>query len=145
MASTKTAKTATVAPTNTSTLLHRLAKKITRNTPEEALGMRLRYFWVLSYLADRDQISQHELADAFMLDANNAVLLLNDLEAEGWIERRRNPEDRRRHLVSLTAKGRDAVTHARHACTSSENELLARLSAEERETLRGLLLKALED
>jgi DNA-binding MarR family transcriptional regulator len=145
MVSTKAAKITNVAPTNTSTLLHRLAKKITRNTPEDALGMRLRHFWVLSYLADRDPVAQHELGDAFMLDANNAVLLLNELEGEGWIERRRNPEDRRRHLVSLTDKGREAVTFARLACTTTENELLATLSADERETLRALLLKALAE
>jgi DNA-binding MarR family transcriptional regulator len=142
MVSTKTEK---VAPTNTSTLLHRLAKKITRNTAEEALGMRLRQFWTLSYLADHDGIAQNELADAFMLDANNAVLLLNELEDAGWVERRRNPEDRRRHAVFLTDEGRATLSHARDACTVTEDALLAKLSERERETLRCLLVKALEE
>jgi DNA-binding MarR family transcriptional regulator len=141
----KTTKVAEIAPTNTSTLLHRLAKKITRNTSEEALGMRLRQYWVLSYLADRDGVAQHELADAFMLDANNAVLLLNELEDAGWIERRRNPEDRRRHLVFLTDDGRAAVSRALDACTVTENELLGKLDPAERKTLRILLVKALEE
>jgi DNA-binding MarR family transcriptional regulator len=140
-----TTNTETVAPTNTSTLLHRLAKKITRNTPERDLGMRLRQFWTLSYLADRDGVAQNELADAFMLDANNAVLLLNELEDAGWIERRRNPEDRRRHVVFLTDEGKVAVSRARDACTIAESELLAKLTTGERETLRKLLVKALEE
>jgi DNA-binding MarR family transcriptional regulator len=140
-----TTSTKSVAPTNTSTLLHRLAKKITRNTPEADLGMRLRQFWTLSYLADHDGIAQNELADAFMLDANNAVLLLNELEDAGWVERRRNPDDRRRHVVFLTDSGRAAVSRARDACTIAEDELLAKLSTSERDSLRKLLVKALED
>jgi DNA-binding MarR family transcriptional regulator len=136
----------TTSPPNTSTLLHRLAKKITRSTPEADLGMRPRHFWVLSYLADRDDgTAQLELADAFMLDANNAVLLLNELEDAGWVERRRNPDDRRRHIVFLTDQGRAAVSHARDACSVAENELLAKLSASERDSLRSLLVKALEE
>ena len=134
-----------MAAPNTSTLLHRLAKKITRNTSESDLGMRLRQFWVLSYLADREGVAQHELGDAFMIDANNAVLLLNELESAGWVERRRNPEDRRRHDVFLTDEGRAAVTRARDAGTIAENELLAKLTPTERETLRKLLVKALEE
>jgi DNA-binding MarR family transcriptional regulator len=142
---TPTKNSPAVAPPNTSTLLHRLAKRITRNTPEHDLGMRLRQFWTLSYLADREGVAQNELADAFMLDANNAVLLLNELEDAGWIERRRNPDDRRRHVVFLTDDGRAAVSRARDACAIAENELLVKLSANERDTLRKLLVKALEE
>ncbi len=98
-----------VSGASTSTLLSRLAKKISRSAQEEELGMRPRHFWVLSFLSDHDGVPQHELGDAFMLDANNAVLLLNELDAAGYIERRRNPQDRRRHLVFLTSAGREAL------------------------------------
>ena len=84
-----------VSGASTSTLLSRLAKKMSRSAQEEELGMRPRHFWVLSFLSDHDGVPQHELGDAFMLDANNAVLLLNELETAGYIERRRNPKDRR--------------------------------------------------
>ena len=125
-------------------LLQRLSKRISRSTSEEQLGMRLRHFWVLSFLQDRDGIPQHDLGDAFMLDANNAVLLLNELEAAGYIERRRNPADRRRHLVFLTDTGIDALARARAAYATSEDAALSSLAADERETLRALLTKALE-
>jgi DNA-binding MarR family transcriptional regulator len=135
----------TTTPPRTATLMYRLAKKITRNTPEDQLGMRLRHFWVLSHLADRDGVPQHELADAFMMDANNAVLLLNELEDAGWIERRRNADDRRRHDVFVTDAGREAVTRAQEASATAEAATLENLTLAERETLRRLLVKALEE
>ena len=107
--------------------------------------MRPRHFWVLSFLSDHDGVPQHELGDAFMLDANNAVLLLNELEAAGYIERRRNPQDRRRHLVFLTSPGREALGSARDAYAATEDVVLGSLSSRERETLRALLMKALEE
>ncbi len=137
--------TKTTTPPRTATLMYRLAKKITRNTPEDELGMRLRQFWVLSHLAEKDGIPQHELADAFMMDANNAVLLLNELEDAGWIERRRNPDDRRRHDVFVTDAGRQAVTRAQEASAAAEAATLSNLALSERETLRALLVKALEE
>jgi DNA-binding MarR family transcriptional regulator len=140
----KAAKITSVTPPGTSTLLHRLAKKITRSVPEEQLGMRLRQFWVLSFLSDRDGVPQHELGEVFMLDANNVVLLLNDLETAGWVERRRDPSDRRRHVVYMTDDGRTAFARSERARDAAESEVLAALAPEERDTLRRLLLKALD-
>jgi DNA-binding MarR family transcriptional regulator len=134
-----------VSSASTSTLLSRLAKKISRSAQEEQLGMRPRHFWVLSFLSDHDGVPQHELGDAFMLDANNAVLLLNELETAGYIQRRRNPKDRRRHLVFLTDSGSGALKSARDAYAETEDAVLGRLSPRERDTLRALLTKALEE
>ena len=134
-----------VSGASTSTLLSRLAKKMSRSAQEEELGMRPRHFWVLSFLSDHDGVPQHELGDAFMLDANNAVLLLNELETAGYIERRRNPKDRRRHLVFLTNAGREALGSARDAYAATEDAVLGNLSSRERDTLRALLTKALEE
>jgi DNA-binding MarR family transcriptional regulator len=78
------------------------------------------------------------------LDPNNCVLLLNELEAAGYAERRRDPDDRRRHLVDMTPAGRQALERAEHAQDDLEDEVLAALSAEERVRLRRLLAKALE-
>jgi DNA-binding MarR family transcriptional regulator len=133
-----------MTPPGTSTLLYRLAKKITRCVPEEQLGMKLRQFWLLSFLADKDSVAQHEIGEAFMLDANNVVLLLNELEAQGWVERRRDPADRRRHVVYITEAGRDALRRSEEAREEVEDDVLSMLSPEERDTLRDMLVKALE-
>jgi DNA-binding MarR family transcriptional regulator len=125
-------------------LLTRLAKAVHRASTEELLGITLRQFVMLSYLRERDAMPQQELCESLLLDANNCVLLLNELEQAGYAERKRDVEDRRRHLVNITASGRRAVDHAERARESLEDQVLAGLSAEERATLATLLSRALE-
>lgn len=125
------------------TLLSRLAKHVVRNTPEDVLGMRFRHFAVLSYLAEHGGVAQHQLADVFCIDANNLVILLNELESLGYAHRERDPRDRRRHIVALTSAGRAAFKRAEKARETIEDQLLGGLDPEERETLRQLLAKAL--
>ena len=84
-------------------LLPRLTKQVMRRSNPELLGMDLRLLMALSYLADHDGAPQQELVDALCMDAKNVVLLLNELEDCGHLIRRRDPEDRRRHRVHITA------------------------------------------
>ena len=79
------------------------------------------------------------------LDPNNCVLLLNAMESSGWIERRRDPADRRRHIVVLTTAGREALASAEHAMGGLEAEVLSTLEPSEREVLRDLLSRALAE
>src|ERR1700679_4039780 len=86
-------------------LLPRLAKQIFRRSNEEQLGMPLKAMLALSYLQDTSGSPQQELCDALGADANMIVLVLNELEDRGWAERHRDPHDRRRHRVQITAEG----------------------------------------
>jgi DNA-binding MarR family transcriptional regulator len=135
-------------PTKTATgsivLLTQLARVVYRRSTVELVGMKLRELGALAYLRDHHLSSQHALCKALSLDANNCVLLLNDLEALHYVERRRDPIDRRRHLVELTSKGRVALERAELAQSSIEDEILSALSLEERSVLQGLLSRALE-
>jgi DNA-binding MarR family transcriptional regulator len=79
-----------------------------------------------------------------MCDANTLVLILNELEGDDLVVRRRDTVDRRRHIVELTVAGRRALERAERQIQSLEDEILAALSEEERETLYELLSKALE-
>ncbi len=126
------------------TKLAQLTKLSHRRTTEELLGMSWRRFIALATLADRSPLAQQSLCEAIVMDPNNCVLLLNELEADGWVERRRDPADRRRHIVELTAAGRDAYDRASAARESVEDDVLAGLDADERGTLGALLSKALE-
>jgi MarR family transcriptional regulator, temperature-dependent positive regulator of motility len=65
------------------------------------------------------------------------------LEAGRLAVRRRDPTDRRRHIVELTEEGHRAVERADRALESVENEVLAALSSDERAELRRLLALAL--
>jgi DNA-binding MarR family transcriptional regulator len=133
----------TTAP-GTITLLTRLSKLVYRKTPESQLGVRLKHFVVLSYLADREGIPQQELGDICGMDANNLVLVLNELEAAGLAQRRRDPEDRRRHIVEVTDAGRTAFKRGERAREAVEDDVLGALDSDERQALRRLLAKALE-
>jgi MarR family transcriptional regulator, temperature-dependent positive regulator of motility len=124
-------------------LLVRLAKQVFRRSSEELLGMHLRLLMALSYLRDHDGAPQQELAEALCMDANNVVLLLNELEDRGHVERRRDPDDRRRHRVEITSSGRAALERAEHAQRGLEDDVLQALDAEERATLCALLTRAL--
>lgn len=123
-------------------LLPRLTKQIVRRSSSELLGMDLRLLMALSYLGDHDGAPQQELVDALCMDAKNVVLLLNDLDDLGHLERRRDPEDRRRHRVHITDAGRQALQRAARVQESIEDEVLNGLDPEERATLWTLLTKA---
>jgi DNA-binding MarR family transcriptional regulator len=126
-------------------LLTRLARVIYRRSPKELLGINLKELAVLAYLRDHEESSQQALTQAMMVDANSCVLLLNELEASGFAERRRDPDDRRRHIVALTPAGRQALEQAERHQESIEDEVLMNLGPDERAALRALLSRALED
>lgn len=131
-------------PKGTIVLLTRLAKVVHRRSSEELLGMSLRHYVALSTLRYLAPATQQAFCERLWLDPNNCVLLLNELEDAGYVERRRDPEDRRRHLVDITAKGLAAFDRAESAQESLEDEVLAGLSADERAQLRRLLMAALD-
>jgi DNA-binding MarR family transcriptional regulator len=127
----------------TAVLLSRLSKQVYRRSDEQRLGMHLRHLVSLSYVSDHDGCPQQDLADAFCMDANNVVLLLNELEQLDYVTRVRDSSDRRRHLVQITATGHAALADAERVQAVIEDEVLTALDADERRTLRELLDRAL--
>ncbi|MGZ4274024.1 MAG: MarR family winged helix-turn-helix transcriptional regulator, partial [Solirubrobacteraceae bacterium] len=88
---------------------------------------------------------QQQLSAILCIDANNTVLLLNDMEGQGLIRRVRDPADRRRHLVEATEHGEEVFERAQRTRETVEDEVLAALTTQERATLHRLLAKALGD
>ena len=125
-------------------LLVQLTRLINRRSTPDLLGQTLKELAVLSYLRDVGEVSQQALTDGLCIDANYCVLLLNELETDELVERRRDPADRRRHLVSMTDKGRRALHQAEQAQQTLEDEILGALDGEERATLSHLLRRAIE-
>jgi DNA-binding MarR family transcriptional regulator len=125
-------------------LLTQIYKALNRRTGEELLGMRFKPYMTLGYIRDHPGATQQELESALFMDANSVVLILNELEAARFSIRRRDPNDRRRHLVEITESGRKALERADKAREGLEDEILGDLSADERTTLRRLLEKVLE-
>jgi DNA-binding MarR family transcriptional regulator len=103
-----------------------------------------RQFQLLGLLADRGPMGQRELGHAMATDASILVTLLNPLEADGLVARSRDSADRRRHVVTLTAKGQRKLDRAADAQRAAEDRIFAGLSSEQRAELRELLI-ALRD
>ncbi len=123
-------------------LLTRLSRLVYKRATEDVLGMRLKAYVTLSNLREGPR-SQQDLCISMHMDANNCVLMLNDLEELGYVERRRDPVDRRRHIVEMTPAGHKAMLAAEQAMESLEDDVLGALAPEEREVLRALLDRAL--
>ena len=101
-------------------------------------------FSTLAVLRDHSPVPQQELGELLCVDANNLVLLLNDLESREFGLRRRDPADRRRHLVEITEEGLRAFDSAEKGIESVEGDVLALLTNRERVELQELLAKALD-
>ncbi|HEU4599469.1 MAG TPA: MarR family transcriptional regulator [Solirubrobacterales bacterium] len=125
-------------------LITQLGRVIYRRATEDVIGMRLKQLIALDHLRANDSCLQQGLGQMLMLDPNNCVLLLNDLDKHGYVERKRDPADRRRHIVEITPKGLRALEQAEAKLETLEDEVLANLSATERGQLHGLLVKALD-
>ena len=136
--------TQTPQTTGTMGLLSQLNRVAYRRATEEVLGIKLKQLIALEILVRNEGCLQQELGHTLMVDPNNCVLLLNELDDHGYVERKRDPQDRRRHIVVITAAGVKALKKAEAKLEALEGEVLANLDADEREQLRGLLARAMD-
>lgn len=125
-------------------LITQLSRLISRRSTPELLGQTLKEVAVLAYLREYEEPTQQQLTEGLCIDTNYCVMLLNDLEASGLVERRRDPTDRRRHIVTMTEQGRKALHQAEAAQQTLEDEILGALDSNERSELSHLMRKAIK-
>src|SRR3954453_4807219 len=105
----------------------------------EPFGIRPRHVAALIELRDHGELTQQSLCGQLHLDPTNLVAILNELEQRGYATRRRDPEDRRRHLVQVSKKGLAVIDKVSKAMDGVGEELLDGLAPGEREQVARLL------
>jgi DNA-binding MarR family transcriptional regulator len=125
-------------------LIHHLERVARRRfeTAIEPTGLRPRHVQALTILRDHGAMTQGALGDTLRLDPANLVGLLNELEQRALLARRRDPTDRRRHIVELSPAGLTALASAESALASVQDDVLSGLDDDERCTLHTLLQRA---
>lgn len=109
----------------------------------QVAGFRPPCVGVLRVVAAEGPLSQREISDRLGLDPSDLVGAIDVLEEAGFVERNRDPEDRRRHAVVATSEGHEAAERLGVLADKAEAQALANLSAPEREQLLELITKAL--
>jgi DNA-binding MarR family transcriptional regulator len=86
-------------------------------------------------------MAQQRVSETLRVDRTTIVALVDELERKGFVERKRDPGDRRAYAVEITPKGARTLQRARTVVDAAEVEFTAALSAAERRQLRELLAK----
>ena len=110
----------------------------------EELGLHPYHHAILAVLDEGTRETQGSIADSLGYDRGQLVGLLDELETAGLVQRRRDPADRRRHVVEMTATGRTTLAKLRSLAKSLEEDFLAPLDDDERRDLHVLLRRLAE-
>jgi MarR family transcriptional regulator, lower aerobic nicotinate degradation pathway regulator len=105
----------------------------------ETAGFTMYQYSVLAMLSEKPRETQATIADGLQLDRSQLVGILDQLERESLIERRRDQTDRRRHMVSITPAGKKQLVKMRAMIKSMEDSLLGALDVDERASLQDFL------
>ena len=93
--------------------LHRMARmlRVHLNKTFQRLGVDIstEQWFILFRLYERSGLSQSDLADKALNDHPNITRMLDAMEKRNLVKRDPDPEDRRRHLISLTLEGQQLM------------------------------------
>jgi len=109
-----------------------------------SVGLTPALFALLNVIGAREGAIQQELGSALGIDRSTMVSLIDQLESAGLAKRRPSATDRRAREIATTPKGRRLLQRSRQMILETEDEVLAGLTADERDELLSLLRRALE-
>lgn len=115
------------------------ARLFARRMPLGARGE----FAVLATLDEYGPLSQADLGRHLGLDRNDVTDLVTRLEEHGQLDRRPDPANRRRNIVTITRPGKQHLAKLQRHADAVQGELLAALDPAEQDQLQALLAKVL--
>lgn len=107
----------------------------------QAFAVAPREFATMLLLEAHQDLWQSQIAETLHLDRTTVTYLVDGMEKRGWLARRRDPADRRAHVVNLTNTGQQALADIKPAVCEARKALLAPLSTEEQKLLCTLLAR----
>ena len=96
------------------------------------MGLLPQHFGVLRQLSALEGVTQQDIADSLRLRRAAMVGLVDELEQQGLVERRRHPVDRRANALHLTSAGRRMLAQIVRAAQALDDELMAHLPPDTR-------------
>ncbi len=124
-------------------LMNRPAQRIREMTEKtlEPLKIVPKQYGILASIQSDGPLSQRAIGDMLKIDRTTMVLLVDALEAKGFVVRKDHPEDRRYYSLHLTSSGKELFKKAHKLVAQAEEDFLQPLSRTEREDLRKFLSK----
>lgn len=121
--------------------LNQVARSVGRAFDEALAGAggSLPVWLVLLNLKANPRGSQREIAEAVGISEATLTHHLNAMETDGLVTRRRDPVNRRVHLLELTESGEAAFTALRAAAVAFDRRLRRGITDEQIEGLQGVL------
>ena len=107
-----------------------------------AAGARGYQFRILAGLEQHGPSSQADLGRNTGIDRSDVVATVNELVTKGFV--RRDPDDRRRNIITLTPNGGGALEQLDRVVHDAQDRMLAPLLPDERSTLVALLAKLVD-
>ncbi|WP_277441024.1 MarR family transcriptional regulator [Streptomyces sp. SPB162] len=102
------------------------------------------HFVVLVALTEAGPASQSALSTRTGIFRSDMVAVINDLADRGLVERAPDPDDRRRNVITVTARGRAYLRRLDDIIDTAQEDLLAPLNEAERGQLTSLLTRLLD-
>jgi DNA-binding MarR family transcriptional regulator len=103
-----------------------------------------RQFAVLRMVSKVEDLSQTALVEATGIDRSTLADIVRRLVDRGLLQRKRTRQDARTYAVRLTASGRNALNSALPAASTTDEAVLATLSATQRKDFLGALQRIVD-
>lgn len=106
-----------------------------------SLGLTLPQCKTLAHLAQREGISQAQLSESADIEPMALVRILDRMEADGWLERRDDPDDRRARRLYLKAKARPLLDDIWRLSDATRGEAFEGIPRQQAELLIALMVQ----